>query len=183
MKPMQIDFAPGSLARALSRIDAITWVAAGIGLGACLFFGFDSVRLMQQHTDDRAALQRAIAQQQLRLAQIVVAPKKSVPAAEINAVNTAISQLNLPWRDLLDAVERATPADIALLSLEPDAAKHSLKGSAEARDSAGMIAYIESLQQQNFFGEVVLTRHETNETDTRKPLRFQFEAYWQGRAP
>jgi Tfp pilus assembly protein PilN len=94
-----------------------------------------------------------------------------------------IAQLNLPWRDVLDAIERATPSDVALLSLEPDAAKQSLKGMAEAKDPTGMIGYIESLQQQDFFSDVALLRHETNEADTHKPVRFQFDIRWQGRAP
>lgn len=183
MKPLRMDFAPMSVARTVSRIDAITCLTAIVGLGACIFFGVAIITVRRQHTADTDALQRAIAQQKKRVAQIPVVLKPSVPAAEIIAVNTAIEQLNLPWRDVLDAIERATPADIALLSLEPDAGKHRVKGTAEARDSAGMIAYLESLQQQEFFTDVELARHETNETDTHKPLRFQFEAHWKGRAP
>ncbi len=183
MKRLQIDFAPASVSRVLFRVDGITWVAMCFGLGACIFFGVQVITLMQQRGADRIALQQAATQRQKHLADIPVVQKKSLPAAEISAINAAIAQLNLPWRDLLDAIERATPTAIALLSLEPDAGKHSLKGAAEARDSAAMIAYIASLQQQDFLDEVDLIRHETNDADIHKPLRFQFEAHWRGSPP
>ncbi len=183
MKPMRIDFAPISLARTLSRVGAFTWTLASIALIVCLIFIVDGVRIWRRHVADQVALQQLIAQHRKRLAQIPVVQKKSITAAEISVVNTAIARLNLPWRDLLDAVERATPADIALLSLEPDTAKHSLKGSAEAKDFAAMIAYIASLQQQDFFSNIELLRHETNEPDTHKPIRFQFAMRWREKLP
>ena len=51
------------------------------------------------------------------------AARASAPSApaQAAAVNGAILQLNLPWRDLQDALAAATPASIALLALEPDA--------------------------------------------------------------
>jgi hypothetical protein len=87
-------------------------------------------------------------------------------------------QLNLPWRDVLDAVEAATPESIALLMLEPDAKKRRLKGTAEAKSSESMISYIEELKRQKYFSEIILTRHETNDQDPNRPLRFLFEAQW-----
>ena len=183
MKQLHIDFAPSSLMCTLSRVSALTWTLANVSLLVYLFFIVDGVGLWRKHLADQVVLQHVIARQQYRLARVPVVQKKSVPLTEITAVNTVIAQLNLPWRDVFDAIERATPADIALLSLEPDAARQTLKGTAEARDPAGMIAYIESLQQQHFFSEVELLHHETNEADTHKPVRFQFDIRWQGRAP
>ncbi len=181
MKPLHIDFAPSVLMHTLSRVSAMTWVMAFVSLSVCLFFIIDGVGLWRRHVSDQVILQQLIAQQNERHLPIPIVQKKSVPASEITAVNTVVAQLNLPWRDLLDAIERATPPDIALLSLEPDAARQSLKGSAEAKDPAGMIAYIESLQKQDFFGDVALLRHEINEADTHKPVRFQFDVRWLGR--
>lgn len=179
MKSLSIDFAPNSLARTLCRIDAFTWLAASIGLLGCIVLVGESILLLQDHAASRVAFEQVVNQQRRRVTSAPVQQKKNIPAAEAIAVNGAISQLNLPWRDVLDAIERATPADIALLSLEPDAAKHSAKGSAEAKDSAAMIGYIESLRQQDFFHDVDLLHHEINETDPHKPLRFQFEVGWQ----
>lgn len=183
MKPLHLDFAPVSLQRTLSRSSAITWLLASGALTLWLFLVVDGVGLWQKHGADQASLQQLIARQRERLAKIPVVQKKVIPTSEITAVNVVSAQLNLPWRDLLDAVERATPPNIALLSLEPDAVDHTLKASAEAKDLDSMIATVESLQKQNFFSDVALVRHETNEADAHKPIRFQFNARWRGRSP
>ncbi|MGZ5819748.1 MAG: PilN domain-containing protein, partial [Burkholderiaceae bacterium] len=103
--------------------------------------------------------------------------------AQANAVNNAIQQLNLPWRDLFSAIESATPSTIALLAIEPDAKKHVLKATAEAKTSDDMIGYIEQLKKQGLFSNVLLAKHEINEQDPNKPIRFQLEAEWIEDAP
>jgi Tfp pilus assembly protein PilN len=97
---------------------------------------------------------------------------------EAAAVNGAISQLNLPWRALHDAVRAATPSNIALLALEPDAKKRVLRITAEAKNSDDMLAYVAALGQVTLFGTVTLVRHEILEQDPNRPLRFQLDAAW-----
>ena len=87
-------------------------------------------------------------------------------------------QLNLPWRALHDAIGAATPPAIAMLALEPDARKRSMRITAEAKTSDAMIDYVEELKRQELFADVVLTRHEINEQDANRPIRFQIEAQW-----
>ncbi len=96
-------------------------------------------------------------------------------------INAAIQQLNLPWSDVFDAIEEATPASIALMSIEPDAKKQLLKGEAEALNSDDMIAYIEQLKKVALFSHVDLVKHEVNEQDQFRPIRFEFEAQWKDR--
>lgn len=105
-----------------------------------------------------------------------------VPEARALAINGVISQLNLPWSDLFDAVEQATPVTIALVGLEPDAKRNLLKGDAEALTSDDMIAYIERLKKMPQFVSVMLTKHAVDDQDQFKPLRFTFEAQWQEHA-
>jgi Tfp pilus assembly protein PilN len=93
-------------------------------------------------------------------------------------VNAAVLQLNLPWRALHDAVQAGTPSNIALLALEPDARKSMLRITAEAKTSDDMIAYVEQLQKSEWFGGVLLSRHEVNEQDPNRPIRFQLDAQW-----
>ncbi|TFW28407.1 PilN domain-containing protein, partial [Massilia horti] len=101
-----------------------------------------------------------------------------VPTEQANAVNTAILQLNLPWRALRDAVQAATPPHVALLALEPDARKRSLRITAEARGSDEMIDYVQQLASQDWFTSVSLARHEINDQDPNRPIRFQVDAQW-----
>jgi Tfp pilus assembly protein PilN len=101
-----------------------------------------------------------------------------VPPAQAGAVNASVQQLNLPWRGLHDAVQAATPANIALLALEPDAKKSTVRITAEAKSSDDMSAYVEQLERIEWFTTVLLARHEIKEQDPNRPIRFQVDAQW-----
>ncbi|WP_308622161.1 PilN domain-containing protein [Massilia sp. Se16.2.3] len=72
----------------------------------------------------------------------------------------------------------ATPANVALLALEPDAKKRVLRITAEARSSDDMLAYVAALGREEWFGAVTLARHEVQEQDPNRPVRFQVDAEW-----
>jgi hypothetical protein len=183
MNAIDIDFAPPGIRRAMRRMKpwAYLAIAAGIALGA--WSALRAQELLDRIAVEGAAAHRAAASLNRRVHAKPVTEKIAIGETEADAVNTAVAQLNIPWRDLFDAVESATPKEIALLSLDPDAGKHILRGTAEAKSGDDMVAYIEQLKKPGFFDVVVLTRHEVNEQDPNKPLRFQFEAHWQGEAP
>ena len=178
MRPISIDFAPRSAKRAALSGGVVGWLALLTGVVLCVSVGLTLFGLVQKQSVQTAALQQARNRLQQRTAQKPAPKKTLIPESQENAVNAAVSQLNLPWRDMFDAIEAATPAAIALLALEPDAKKHMVKGQAEARNSNDMLSYIEQLKKQAFFTSVILTKHEINEQDSNKPMRFQFEAEW-----
>ena len=156
----------------------MSWALGGIGFLLCLSATTTTFHLSKQHDAAEIELQHLQTELAKRTAPKPAPKKLVIPDAQATTVNNAIAQLNLPWRNVFDAVESATPATIALLALEPNAKKHLLRGMAETKSSDGMIAYIEQLKQQAFFGTVILTKHEINEQDPNKPIRFQFEAQW-----
>ena len=179
MTRMDIDFAPPGWRRSLYRVPSWAWAAAALGvvlLATAAWAG--GAALQRQHLRE-AQLQRA----QQRVAHATQGPapqaQTAIAPAQAAAVNAAILQLNLPWRDVQDALATATPPDIALLALEPDARKRVLKITAETKSSDAMVAYVALLKQQELFGtRVQLLRHEINGLDPNKPLRFQLEARW-----
>ncbi|OGB21139.1 MAG: hypothetical protein A3I66_10125 [Burkholderiales bacterium RIFCSPLOWO2_02_FULL_57_36] len=183
MKTIHIDFAPHSVTRIMVQTRPATWLIGFIGVVLCIVVSFNAVSLTREKNSRQAELQLL----NVKLTQRVSSTPSIIPISiselQGTAVNGAINQLNLPWRDVLDAIEAATPPAIALLALEPDAKKHLLKGMAEAKTSDDMIAYIESLKQQAFFASVALTKHEINAQDPNQPLRFQFEAHWSAATP
>lgn len=179
MKKLAIDFAPSSTRAAVARLHPLAWVASAAAIAAIIQAAIVWSSMRQQEQLIAHDMERARA----RLAG--QAARKSMPLPTLAqpqaaAVNGAIAQLNLPWRDLFDAVEAATPPTIALMALEPDAGKHLIKGTAEARNSEAMLAYVEALKRQSFLATVTLTRHEINAQDPNRPFRFQFEAQWEG---
>jgi Tfp pilus assembly protein PilN len=177
MKTSRIDFAPRSLRRAVAQAHPAIWLAAAIGIALCVSGAVTGYGLAQQSETRLAQLQqlRARASEREQPAQ----RGAPIGEAQAGAVNDIVARLNLPWRDLFQAVEAATPAgSVALLELAPDASRHAIKGSAEAKTGEDMLDYIARVGQQPFFSSVVLTRHEINEQDPNKPLRFQFLAEW-----
>ncbi len=182
MKRVRIDFAPPSLARALHRTGALAWSLALLALLLCAGAGFIGWQTMarQRALDTQLALLRA--QSVAPVVVLAAAPKlPPVGAPQAGAINAAVMQLNLPWRALRDAVAEATPKGVALLALEPDPRRLSMKITAEAKTSDEMFGYIERLKQQELFSAVALLRHEINELDPNKPIRFQIDAQWSAR--
>jgi Tfp pilus assembly protein PilN len=178
MRRLRIDFAPSSARTVIARMHPFAWLAVAAALGAGVHVAIVYDGLMRQRQSVAGELQRLQSRLATQAAARQPPPKAPIPQEQAHAVNAAIAQLNLPWRDMLDAVEAATPATIALVALEPDAKKRIVKGTAEAKTGEAMIAYIEDLKKQPFFRFVALTKHEINAQDPNKPLRFQFEAQW-----
>lgn len=179
MTRLDIDFAPPGWRRSRHRVPMWGWLAGTVGLLLCVTAALAGSVAVERQRVREAQLQRA----QLRVAASMQAPMPVAPVpiapAQAAAVNAAIAQLNLPWLKLQDALATATPAAVALLALEPDARKQMLKITAETRSSDAMIEYIAQLKQQELFGtRVQLLRHEINELDPNKPMRFQIEAHW-----
>lgn len=179
MKRVHIDFAPRTIRSRLYRASSWTLVLLGVSVFSWAVLGVQMQRLSERQ-GELAALQEALAARASASAPPApVAPAVTLAPAQIAAINEVIGQLNLPWRDLGDALAEATPASIALLSLEPDARRRVLRLGAEARTSDEMLAYVARLQQSGMFRSVTLTRHEINERDPNRPLRFQLSAAWE----
>lgn len=179
MTRLDIDFAPPGWRRSLHRVPAWAWLAGALGLALTVTAAYSGSAALQRQQLREGQLQRA--QQRVLAATLgpAPAPQMAIAPAQAAAVNAAILQLNLPWRDLQDALASATPPAIALLALEPDARKRVLKITAETTGSDAMVAYIAQLKRQELFGSrVQLLRHEINALDPNKPLRFQLEARW-----
>lgn len=179
MKRTHIDFAPRTLRRTLFRVPPR--FAGLLVPTACLCFVLVSqVVSYQEEREQLEALQAAIAARATTVQPLPVAaqPKFTVSEAQAQAVNDAVMQLNLPWRDLVEAVRAATPGNVALLALEPDAKRRTLRITAEARNSDDMLAYVAKMEEQGWFASSALVRHEVAEQEPNRPLRFQISAQW-----
>nr|WP_229477236.1 PilN domain-containing protein [Massilia rubra] len=154
------------------------WAVAVLGLALCAGAATLGFRLVTQQRADSAELNAARLRSRAPLVVAPVVQGPRISEAQAAGVNAAILQLNLPWRALYDAIAAATPPGIGMLALEPDARKRSLKITAEAKSSDAMIEYVELLKREELFAGVTLIRHEINEQDPNKPIRFQLEAEW-----
>lgn len=177
MKRVRLDFAPPGLRRSLLRAPLLSrvLVLAALALSALALVQVLDYRAARAELDARLAALRARAGASV---VPVAAPRAPPGEQEAAAVNAAIVQLNLPWRALQDAVRAATPPNVALLALEPDASKRVMRITAEAKNSDDMLAYVARLGREESFGSATLVRHQVIEQDPNRPLRFQLDAGW-----
>ncbi|MNS03129.1 hypothetical protein D3C72_344570 [compost metagenome] len=177
---IEIDFAAKSWTSSNGRLKLITLLLGSVGLILCLSSVWQVFVIFREED----ALKKNLVIAQSKIAESAEKVKtikpSSISQSDANAVNNVIQRLNLPWLQILDSVETATPNEVALLALEPDAKKNILKGLAESKTTDEMVSYIQSMNEQKFFHTVTLSRHEVNSLDANKPIRFQFEASWLG---
>jgi Tfp pilus assembly protein PilN len=183
MKRIAIDFAPQTPSRALYQAGPLAWLGMLVGISLGIAAAFHTHSKLDAIAVQDTALRRAQLTITQRQNKQPVAKLVTITDDQATAVNTAIAQLNLPWRDVFNAVEAATPKSIALVSLQPDAKRGLVTIVAEAKSSDDMIGYIEQLKQQPFLTSVWLAKHEVNEQDPNKPLRFQLDAQWRASSP
>jgi hypothetical protein len=97
------------------------------------------------------------------------------------AAGRMAEQLGTPWTKLLAELEGAshdTVGQVALLSIEPDAAKHNVHITGESKDLALAIAYVQRLQASSLLRYPMLDSHELKTDDPQHPVRFAMTAEW-----
>jgi hypothetical protein len=125
---------------------------------------------------------------ELRLATLTraknpaLSPSETAADARLAAIGQHAAQdLATPWTRLLSELEqasKATQGEVALLGVEPDHAKHSVRVSAEARTLALALAYVQRLQASSSLQFPMLDRHEIRADDAQHPVRFELTGAW-----
>lgn len=151
--------------------------AAVLGLVGCVgLAAYEGQHWQQRHAAQVAKLEAL----QARLARAArerpaPPPRFALSAQQVARHNAAVAQLNTPWSDVLDALERNADAQVGLTQLEPDAKRQTLRIQAEAKHVGTLIRYAERLASDAAFGRLELLQHETNEQDPNRPSRLSFE--------
>ena len=102
-------------------------------------------------------------------------------AKEAEEVAAMERELAVPWTALLSELEAASKdesAKVALLQVEPDAAKHVVRITAEARTLPDALAYLSRLQQSKVLKYPMLESHERRKDDPEHPVRVKLAADW-----
>lgn len=177
-EPLHIDFAPG--ARRMSR--GGRWLLLA-GLALLAYGLFQSGQLVAQRAQAQAGI-RDIEASQRSVGSATAVPVRADArqAALVRATRQAAGNLTTPWSKLLTSLGSTSGKDVALLSIEPSAAKRSVRLVAEARDPTDMLAYVASLQRDTRLSSVVLVSHQVQVQAPGTPVRFQIQAQW-GEAP
>ena len=176
MKPIRIDFAHPKVARFAPTRSALLILTLGV-LGCCL-----ASQDLGPLLDDRQALTERLEDAQRRVHTRTQAQHRSLAALtpeQTSAINRAVRRLNLPWRDLFDTLEQATPQSVALLTLQPDADRSILNLSAEAASVEDMIDYLQRLKQRPEIRSALLKKHQVDAKNPYHPVQFTLELTWE----
>lgn len=160
---------------------ATNWLQRCVALVACVA----ALGVLAWVGCDWYARHRVLLEERERMASartLFAAPKTLAKAAgpelnsiEIEQYNTAVGQLNTPWSEVFNGLERQVQPDIGLMVLEPDTLKGTLRVQAEAHDVEHLLIYARLVASDKAFGALNLQRHETNEQDPNRPARLSFE--------
>lgn len=78
---------------------------------------------------------------------------------KIRFYNEIIERKSYSWLELLDRLEKATPAGISLVSLAPDTKKGILKIEGRTKSFDMLKNYLESLENSKAFTDILLLSH------------------------
>ena len=180
MKNLHIDFATPGFGQLLASA-GWRFVAAAVLLALMLTAAASFVVFMNLKRD---ALQAEVAELQAQAKRLQKTKQSNSTSAPIAASQQAMGalavQLNLPWAQLLRTFDGISSSQVALLEFVPDPNTRKILVTAEARNSAQMTRYLETVKKQDGLTNVRLMHHEINATDTLQPMRFEFEVQWLG---
>jgi hypothetical protein len=162
---LDLDFVSAPRSTWLGRgVLAAGFVCAAVGAG----FSADAWLARQAERD---ALSRLSLERPQRASRAPADPALVRSAAIVR------SELQMPWGQLLLALERVPSRDVAVLAIEPAAAQRTLRITADARHADAMLDYLAQLKQQSLT-QVVLTSHQLQAQTPGTPIRFQVQARW-----
>ena len=152
------------------------WLLLAISLALALDLALSYRALREQAAARSAQLARQF--QRADQARRIPAGERPVSSEEIALAHDTIRRLARPWHELFHALEASARPDVALLSVQPDAASGALRISGESTDYAAALGYVESLSRTRTLGAVHLTKHETLPGDARRAVTFSLAASW-----
>jgi Tfp pilus assembly protein PilN len=173
MRAVRLDFIPHTPPRWPGY--ALLTVAS---LGAVLVSSqyFHTARSLTDAESAASRLERRVLRQRDTTATASsVMPKDSALAQRAAEVTR---RLATPWERLFKALETFRHQNIALLSVEPDAINGTVRITAEAKDTAAMLAYVEDLRESGLLANVTLSAHQVMPENPLKPVRFSFGGQW-----
>lgn len=173
---LQLDFQPR---RDSERWAGIALLAFALAFIADLGWSWSELRTQLAHKEQRMSVLHAA----LAGAPVRSTPPRKISPEELGAARDTIQRIALPWDRLFRALESVQATEVALISIQPDAAAGRAIISGEARDYAAVLAYVEQLQQTQVLRDVHLVKHEQQTanpdgTGGRRAVAFALSAAW-----
>lgn len=102
--------------------------------------------------------------------------QSSLDPRQTAIIEDTVTQLNIPWLGLFDALEAvaAQHQEIHLLSLVPDVNQREVLLVGEAKSVSAMLAYVDALQAQDVFTYVWPVRQQQLENKQQFSLKMEW---------
>jgi len=97
---------------------------------------------------------------------------------EFAAARAVVARFAAPWPTLFAAIESVQLENVSLLSIEPDALTGQVLITGEAKDYLALLTYVAQLGAHPGFARVHLSRYETKDVQSRRPIAFSVLAQW-----
>lgn len=94
------------------------------------------------------------------------------------AANQVARELQMPWAEMLATLEAIPNPDVALLGVEPSLQRRVVRITAEAKNAAVMLDYLQALQASSQFSDVWLVSHQVQLLTPGTPVRFVVQFKW-----
>ena len=161
-------------------LSSANWLSISIFLTSLLMaaLAWQGYQNQQLKLADSALQLKQFSQQTLPKSQASKTNIAQVAPDEARQLTETVNMLTTPWSNLLMAIEEADMQDIALLSLEPNSKKQLVTLTGEAKNLSVVLQYIKLLQQTPVLSQVYLQKHNIDESDASKPVRFSLLAKW-----
>lgn len=177
MRALNLDFQPHPRFAGLGWCLLAAAVALGLGCAVASQQLDGLAHAQQQHLhqarqqlgdDTAASLKSSLTPAQQR--------EQEQNLAEMRKVS---QQLRRPWERLFAMLEALPRADVALLSLTPDARKGQVRITAQARNLEAMLAFHRQLEASDELRDVSLLNHEIDTEAPEHPVQFNLSATWE----
>ena len=99
---------------------------------------------------------------------------------EAKSAEAVLRQLSLPWSAIIETVEKAATADVAILQMQPDAQQRQLRLAAEARTQEAMLEYVRGLVAAKSLANAHVVSHQVQVDDPQRPIQFTVQASLKG---
>ena len=169
-RPLALDFA----ARPRRPWIGPAALAAAFAIAAALVTRYGEV------VQERAALQA-----QLELLRAGGSAARAQPAQpggdEAKSIARVTRQLALPWPEMIEAVEWAASRQVALLQLQPEPERGTLRLTAEAGTPQAMLDYLRRLGESEALAGAYLVSHQVRE-ERAAHYRKAMDHFAEGRA-
>lgn len=177
MRRYRLDFAPMP---ALSRVTLAVLLAGLLGCAYSLWQREGLLAQLEQAASSRHHLEQSL--RKLALPRRTSGPMKDSQTLQVMEGVTA--ELQRPWEAMLDSLQAATTAELALTRIQPAAEGQGWLVSGQADNSTAFLAYVQRLKKDSRWTAVNPLSEEPGSpgpASAGKPLAFQLSAEWGGR--